>query len=139
MSYKIISKYIKDISFEIPNTQAFVMLEKEISNYGLNFDIKSNSYKKNIFEVNTLLRITPNQDVKYKVLTEITCSSLVSVEENFDNKKELEKIILIKVPTEVYPSLYKTFIYLFEQSGIKNIRIDKEVNFEKMYKEKFSS
>ena len=136
MTYKIISKYIKDISFEIPNTQAFVMLEKEISNYGLNFDIKSNSYKKNIFEVNTLLRITPNQDVKYKVLTEITCSSLVSVEENFDNKKELEKIILIKVPTEVYPTLYQTFVFLFEQAGIKNIQINKKVDFEKLYNER---
>ena len=83
MSYKIISKFIKDISFEIPNTQAFVMLEKEISNYNLNFDIKSNPYKKNIIEVNTLLKITPNQDVKHKILTEIACTTLVSIEENF--------------------------------------------------------
>ena len=136
MSYKIISKYIKDISFEIPNTQAFVMLEKEISNYGLNFDIKSNSHKKNICEVNTLLRITPNQDVKHKILAEITCAALVSIEKNFDNKKELEKIILIKVPTEVYPTLYQTFVYLFQQAGIKNIQIDKKVDFEKLYNER---
>ena len=136
MSYKIISKYIKDISFEIPNTQAFVMLEKEISNYGLNFDIKSNSHKKNICEVNTLLRITPNQDVKHKILAEITCAALVSVEKNFDNKKELEKIILIKVPTEVYPTLYQTFVFLFQQAGIKNIQINKEVDFEKLYNER---
>ena len=94
MSYKIISKYIKDISFEIPNTQAFVMLEKEISNYGLNFDIKSNSYKQNICEVNTLLRITPNQDVKHKILAEISCSALVSIEKNFDNKKEFRELII---------------------------------------------
>ena len=136
MSYKIISKYIKDISFEIPNTQAFVMLEKEISNYGLNFDIKSNSHKKNICEVNTLLRITPNQDVKHKILAEITCAALVSIEKNFDNKKELEKIVLIKVPTEVYPTLYQTFVFLFQQAGIKNIQIDKKVDFEKLYNER---
>ena len=136
MSYKIISKYIKDISFEIPNTQAFVMLEKEISNYGLNFDIKSNSHKKNICEVNTLLRITPNQDVKHKILAEITCAALVSIEKNFDNKEELEKIILIKVPTEVYPTLYQTFVYLFQQAGIKNIQIDQKVDFEKLYNER---
>jgi len=139
MSYKIISKYIKDISFEIPNTQAFVMLEKEISNYGLNFDIKSNSYKKNICEVNTLLRITPNQDVKHKILAEITCAALVSIEKNFDNKKELEKIILITLPTEIYPTLYETFIYLFSQAGVKNIIIKKEVDFEKLYNEKTKS
>jgi len=136
MSYKIISKFIKDISFEIPDAQAFVMLEKEISNYSLNFDIKSNTYKKNIIEVNTVLKIAPNQDVKHKILTEINGTALVSIEENFENRKELEKIILIKVPTELYPTLYETFVYLFKQAGVKNILIDKEVNFEKMYNER---
>ena len=141
MNYKIISKFIKDISFEIPNIETFTMLEKEISKYNLNFDIKSNNFKKNIIEVNTILKLIPPSDIKNKMLTEINMCALVSLENINDSvdKKELEKIILIKVPTEVYPSLYKTFIYLFEQSGIKNIRIDKEVNFEKMYKEKFSS
>jgi len=141
LNYKIISKFIKDISFEIPNIETFTMLEKEISKYNLNFDIKSNNFKKNIIEVNTILKLIPPSDIKNKMLTEINMCALVSLENINDSvdKKELEKIILIKVPTEVYPSLYKTFIYLFEQSGIKNIRIDKEVNFEKMYKEKFSS
>ncbi len=136
MSYKIISKFIKDVSFEIPNAQAFVMLEKEISNYSLNFDIKSNTYKKNIIEVNTVLKISPNQDVKHKILTEINGTALVSIEENFEDRKELEKIILIKVPAELYPTLYETFVYLFKQAGVKNIQIDKEVNFEKMYNER---
>ena len=139
MSYKIISKFIKDISFEIPNAQAFVMLEKEISNYNLNFDIKSNPFKDNIIEVNTILRISPNQNVKHKILSEINFTALVSIETNFEDKKELEKIILIKIPTEIYPTLYETFIYLFKQAGVDNIRIAKEVNFEKMYKEEFSS
>ena len=136
MSYKIISKFIKDISFEIPNAQAFVMLEKEITNYNLNFDIKSNPYKNNIIEVNTTLKISPNENVKHKILTEITCTTLVSIEKNFEDKKELEKIILIKVPTEVYPTLYQTFVYLFQQAGIKNIQIDQKVDFEKLYNER---
>ena len=136
MSYKIISKFIKDISFEIPNTQSFIMLEKEISNYTLNFDIKSNPFKDNIIEVNTILKITPNQDVKHKILTEINYASLVSIEKNFENKKELEKIILVEIPKEVYPKLYETFVFLFGQAGIKNIQIDKTVDFEKLYKEK---
>ena len=136
MSYKIISKFIKDVSFEIPSAQAFVLLEKEIPNYSLNFDIKSKPYKNNIIEVNTTLKIAPNQNVKHKVLTEITGTSLVSIEKNFDNKQELEKIILIQVPAEVYPTLYETFIFLFKQSGIKNIKIDKEVDFEKMFNER---
>ena len=132
MSYTIISKFIKDVSFEIPNAQAFVMLEKEIANYSLNFDIKSNPYKNNIIEVNTTLKISPNQEVKHKVLTEITCTSLVTIEKDFNDKKELEKIILI----EVYPTLYETFVFLFKQSGINNIKIDKKVDFEKMFNER---
>ena len=136
MNYKIISKFIKDISFEIPNIQAFVMLEKEILNYALNFDIRSKPYKDNIIEVNTVLKIFPNQDVKHKILTEITGTSLVTIEKDFENKKELEKIILINVPTEMYPTLYETFVYLFKQAGVKNIQIDKKVDFEKLYNER---
>ena len=136
MSYKIIAKFIKDISFEIPNVQTFSMLEKEISKYNLNFDIKSKPFKDNIIEVNTILRMIPNQEVKHKMSTEINLTALIAIEKNFEDKKELEKIILIKVPTEIYPTLYETFVYLLSQAGIKNISIIKEVNFEKMYNEK---
>ena len=139
MSYKILSQFIKDISFEIPSAEAFVLIEKEISKYNLNFDIKSNQFKKNIIEVNTILRLVPNQEVKHKILTEINLAALVSIEKDFEDKKVLEKIILIEVPTEVYPSLYETFVYLFSQAGVKNISIEKEVNFEKMYNEKKAS
>jgi len=136
MSYKIISKFIKDVSFEIPNAQTFVMLEKEILNYNLNFDIKSKPYKENIIEVNTILRLTPNQDVKHKMLAEINLSTLVSLEKNYKDKAELEKIILVEIPTTVYPTLYETFIYLFKQAGVRDLKIEKEVNFENMYNEK---
>ena len=139
MSYKIISKFIKDISFEIPNPRAFLMLEKEISKYNLNFDIKSNKFKDNIIEVNTVLRLVPSPELKNKILTEINLASLVSIEKNFEDKKELEKIILVEVPTEVYPSLYDTFVYLFRQAGVKNISIEKEVNFLNMYNERNKS
>ena len=140
MKYKIISKFIKDISFEIPNAETFTMLEKEISKYNLTFDIKSKKFKDNIIEVNTILKILPTDEVKHKMLAEINLTSLVSVEnEKDDDKKELEKIALIKVPTEIYPTLYETFTYLFSQAGIKNISIEKEVNFEKMYNAKFKS
>jgi preprotein translocase subunit SecB len=137
MNYKIISKFIKDVSFEIPNAQTYVMLEKEILNYNLNFDIKSKPYKENIIEISTVLRLAPNQNVKHKMLTEINLTTLVSIEEK--SKEELEKIILIKIPTEVYPTLYETFIYLFKQAGIKDINIEKRVDFEKMYNEKKKS
>jgi len=136
MSYKIISKFIKDISFEIPDAQTFVMLEKEISKYNLNFEIKSKPFKENIIEVNTILRLVPTMEVKYKILTEINLASLVLIEKNFEDKKELEKIILINVPTEMYPTLYETFVYLFKQAGVKNIQIEKKVDFEKLYNER---
>ena len=139
MSYKILSKFIKDISFEIPSANAFVMLEKEISNYNLNFDISSKKYKNNIIEVNTVLRISPNIEVKNKILAEINMAALVSIDENLNDKKGLEKIILVKVPNEAYEVLYETFVYLFSKAGIKNITIQKEVNFEKMYAERESS
>ena len=139
MSYKIISKFIKDISFEISDAQTFVMLEKEILNYNLKFDIKSNPFKENIIEVNTILRLSPNQDVKHKMLTEINYATLVSIDRDMKDKKEIEKIVLVKIPTEVYPTLHETFVYLFKQAGINEIKIEKEVNFEKMYNEKNKS
>ena len=139
MSFTILSKFIKDISFEIPDAKTFTMLEKEISKYNLNFDIKSKQFKENIIEVNTILKLVPGDEVKNKMLTEINLTALVSLEKEFKDKKELEKIILVEVPTQVYPTLYDTFVYLFSQAGIKNISIEKDVNFEKMYNEKFNS
>ena len=139
MSYKIISKFIKDISFEIPNARTFALLEKEISKYNLNFDVSSKQFKENIIEVNTILKLIPNHEVKHKILTEINLASLISIDKNLKDKKELEKIILVKLPTEIYPTLYETFVYLFTQAGIKNININKEVDFEKLYNEKTKS
>ena len=139
MSYTIVSKFIKDISFEIPDVQTFVMLEKEISKYNLNFDIKSKPFKENIIEVNTILSLVPNKDVKHKILTEINLATLISIEKKPKDKKELEKIVLIKLPTEIYPTLYETFVYLFSQAGVKNITIKKEVDFEQLYNEKIKS
>ena len=133
MNYQIISKFIKDISFEIPNAQSFVMLEKEIANYSLNFDVKSSPYKDNIIEVNTTLKMVPNQNVKYKILGEITGASLVSIDKNFKDKTELEKIVLVNIPQEIYPTLYETFVFLFKQAGVKNIQINREVNFQKLF------
>tara|TARA_Y100000590_G_scaffold465954_1_gene639787 strand:- start:877 stop:1290 length:414 start_codon:yes stop_codon:yes gene_type:complete len=137
MNYSIVSKFIKDISFEIPDARTFVMLEKEILNYNLNFDIRSKPYKEKIIEVNTVLRMIPNQNVKHKMLAEINMATLVSIETA--DKKELEKIILVEIPKKVYPSLYETFVYLFSQAGVKDINIEKTVDFEKMYNERKKS
>ena len=139
MSYKIISKFIKDISFEIPDAQTFVMIEKELKNYNLKFDIKSKPFKDNIIEVNTILKLITNKDVKHRMLAEINLTALVSIDKVFQEKERVEKIILVDVPTAIYPTLYEIFVYLFKQSGLKEIRIAKEVNFEKLYSEKLKS
>ena len=83
MNYTIISKFIKDISFEIPNVETFTMLEKEISKYNLTFDIKSKQFKENIIEVNTVLKLIPGDEVKNKMMTEINLTALVSLEKKF--------------------------------------------------------
>jgi len=139
MTYKIVSKFIKDISFEIPDVETFILLEKEISKYNLNFDIKSKPYKNNLVEVCTVLKLIPNQEIKHKMLTEINYTALVSIESNIKDKKEIEKIVLVKVPQEIYPILYETFVYIFKQAGIKDMTIQKEVNFEKLYNEKMKN
>ena len=134
MSYKILSKYIKDISFEIPNAETFTMLEKEISKYKLNFDIRSNPLKKDMIEVDTILKMLPNDDVKHKILCEINFTTIISLE-NVSEKEVLEKIVLIEVPQYIYPFIYETFVYLFKQSGIKEVSIEKKVDFKKMHEE----
>jgi len=134
MPYKIVSKYIKDISFEIPNAESFTMLEKEISKYKLNFDIKSNPLKKDMIEVDTILKMLPNDDVKHKILCEINFTTIISLE-NVSKKEELEKIVLIEIPQYVYPFIYETFIFLFKQSGIKEVSIEKKIDFQKMHNE----
>ena len=134
MSYKILSKYLKDASFEIPNFQTFSTLEKEVTNYALKFDIRSKALKNNVIEVNTILTMDPNDKVINKMLLEINYATIISIE-NTEDKKEIEKIILIEVPKFIYPSIYETFIYLFSQAGIKNLTIEKNVDFEKLHKE----
>ena len=138
MNYKIVAKYIKHIKFEIPNPKIFFLLEKNISNYKINIDIKSNQFKEKLVEIETSLRLKTSKEAQEKIDAEIVYSSIVELNGDMSNKKELEEIILIKVPNEVYPEIRKTFIFLFEQSGFKDIKIDENVDFKKLYKEKIN-
>ena len=133
MNYKILAKYIKDLKFEIPNSKVFFLLAKDISNYKINIDIKSNQIKEKIIEVETTLSLNPTKDDFEKINIKITHASLVELKNNTANKKELEEIILIKIPSEVYPELRKIFIFIFESSGFREINIDKTVDFKKLY------
>ncbi len=134
MSYKIIGKYIKDLNFNIPNPKTFFLLSKNISNYKINIDIKSTQVKQNIIEVLTSLSLTPIKDDFEKINTKIIYSTIVELENENIQKEEMEKIILINVPSEIYSELRQIFVFLFENSGFKDVKINETVDFEKLYK-----
>ena len=133
MSYKIIGKYIKELDFKIPNPKIFSLLSKSISNYKINIDIKSNQLKERIIEIEISLNLTPIKDDLEKINTKIIYSTLIEINNNISDKKEIEKIILIDVPSKVYPELRKIFIFVFENSGFKDIKISNNVDFENLY------
>ena len=133
MSYKIIGKYIKNLDFKIPTPKVFSLLSKNISNYKINIDIKSNQLKDRMIEVETTLSLTPIKDDLEKINTKIVYSTIIELNSEITDKKELEKIILINVPSEIYPEIRKIFIFVFENSGFKDIKISNNVDFQKLY------
>ena len=133
MSYKIIGKYIKDLDFNIPNPKTFFLLSKDISNYKINIDIKSNQIKDKIIEVQTTLNLKPLKEDFEKINTKIIYSTIIELANEMNDKTEMEKIILINVPSEIYPGLRKIFVFLFENSGFKDVKISEKVDFQKLY------
>jgi preprotein translocase subunit SecB len=133
MSFNIIGKYIKELSFNIPNPKTFFLLSKDISNYKINIDIKSSQIKQNIIEVYTTLSLNPIKDGFEKIDTKIIFSTIIELDSNEINKEEMEKIILVKVPEKIYSELRQIFIFLFENSGFKDVKINKTVDFDKLY------
>ena len=133
MNYKIIGKYIREVNFEIPNPKVFFSLSKNIVNYRINIDIKSNQIKRNIIEVLTSLQLIPTRDDFEKINTKIVFSAVVELLSDKIDKSEMEKIILINVPSEIYSELRGIFVSLFESSGFKDIKVNKDVNFQKLF------
>ena len=134
MNYKIIGKYIKELNFNIPNAKTFFLLSKDIANYKINVDIKSSQTKKNIIEVLTSLSLTPIKNDFETINTKIIYSTIVELEDNELSKDKMEKIILIEIPTKIYPELRKIFVFLFENSGFKDVKISETVDFDNLYK-----
>ena len=136
MSYKIIAQYYKDISFEIPDSKTALLLEKDIKNYRFICDINSEKVKENIIEVSVNLKLSPiDKSAKKIIYVSVNLASLITVEAKVA-KEELEKIILIKVPTEIYPNLRNMVVLLFEKSGYKKISIHEKIDFLKLYEQK---
>ena len=136
MTYKIVSKYIKDLSFKIPEAKSYFLLEKNIKNYRIKIDVTSKKLKENIIEIDTNLYFEPKDKDKDKDNFKISIlfSSLINYEKKIDGK-ELEKIVLIEVPTAVYPDVKKIVSLLFEKSGFKEFNLP-EMNFQKLYETK---
>ena len=134
MTHKIIGKYIKELKFNIPNPKTFFLLAKDIANYKINIDIKSIQVKQNIIEVLTSLKLTPVKGNFDKIDTKIVFSTIVEFGNENLAKEEMEKTILVNVPSKIYPELRRIFIFLFENSGFKDIKINENVDFEKLYK-----
>ena len=133
MSYKIIGKYIKELNFNIPNTKIFYLLSKDIVNYKINIDIKSNRVKQNIIEVSTSLNLSPTKSDFEVIDTKIIFTTIIELQNDKIKKDQLEKIILVDVPSEIYGELRKIFVSLFENSGFKDVKISENVDFLTLY------
>ena len=133
MNHKIIGKYIKELKFNIPNPKTFFLLAKDIANYKINIDIKSVQVKQNIIEVLISLKLTPVKDDFERIESKIIFSTIVEFSDRNLAKEEMEKTILIDIPSKIYPELRQIFVFLFENSGFKNIKINETVDFKKLY------
>ena len=136
--YKILSSFIKDMSSETPDVESFLFTKDNISKYELDIDISSNPLKNKLIEVNTCLKFQDKTKQEKKSYFEVIYTSVVRIEDGVKEKKDLQKIILCDVPTEIYTELEKILINLISGSGYPNIKFDKKVDFNKLFNEKFN-
>jgi len=137
-NYKIMSKFIKDISGETPDIETYLYVKDFISKYQLNIEINSKPIKAQIIEVNTLLKFHDISESKKKSHFEMTYTSVIKLNEEVKDKKVLQKIILCDVQKEIYPELEKALLNLLHTSGYPNIKFEKKVDFEELYNKKFN-
>ena len=136
--FKIITEYVKDISSETPNIETYLFVKEKILKYNLSIEINSTPLKNNMVEINTKFIFSDPDNSEKKSYFEILYSTVIKLEENIKDKKEIEKIILVDVQKEVYPNLEKTFLDTVRNSGFKNLNIDKKPDFEKLYLSRIS-
>ena len=136
--FKILAQYIKDVSSETSDIETFLFVKESISKYQLNIDITSKALKNKLIEVNTTLKFEDKEANEKKSYYEIVHSTVISVSNDVKEKKDFEKIILCDVPTAIYPNLETSFLNLIHNSGHPNIKLEKKVDFKKLYSEKFN-
>tara|TARA_B100001063_G_C16533100_1_gene437450 strand:+ start:133 stop:558 length:426 start_codon:yes stop_codon:yes gene_type:complete len=136
--YKILAKYIKDLSSETPDIETFLFVKDNISKYQLNIDITSKALKEKLIEVNTTLKFEDKEPNEKKSYFEIVYATIVKISEEVKEKKDLEKIILCDIQTLIYPELETSFLNLIHNSGHPGIKLEKKIDFNKLYNERFN-
>ena len=136
--YKILGKYIKDMSSETPDIETYIFVRDNISKYQLNIDINSKALKDKMIEVNTILKFQDKKDNKKKSHFEINYSTIIKIDEDIKEKEDLEKMILCDVQIEIYPELEKSLLNLLHDSGYPGIKFEKKIDFEQLYSQRLN-
>ena len=136
--YKILSQYIKDMSSETADIETFLFVKENIRKYQLNIDINSKAIKNKLIEVNVTLKFEDKEPNEKKSYFEIVYATIIRLIDKIEDKKELEKIILSDVPTKIFPNLEKAFLNIVHDSGYPGVKLEKKINFNKLYNEKFN-
>ena len=137
-NFKILAEFVKDISSETPDVESYIFVKENISKYQLNIDINSKALKNKMIEVNTTLKFEDKELNERKSYFEIVYASIVKVDEEIKDKKDLQKILLCDVQNKIYPNLEKTFLSLLHNSGYPEIKLEKKIDFNKLYSERFN-
>jgi len=137
-NFKILAQFIKDMSSETMDIQTYLFVKNSISKYHLDIDISSKPLKNKLIEVNTTLRFKDKEPNEKKSYFEIIYATIVKIDDEIKDKKDLEKIILCDVQNKIYPNLEKSFLNLINNSGFPEVKLEKKIDFEKLYNKKFN-
>ena len=136
--FKILGKYIKDLSSETPNIETYLFVKDRIAKYQLGIEINSKALKNKMVEVNTTFKFEDKEENTKKSYFEIIYSTIIKINDEIINKKDLEKIILCDVQNKIYPDLEKSLLNLLHNSGYPGVKFEKKVDFEDLYNQKFN-
>ena len=136
--FKILANYIKDMSSETQDLETYMLVKERIPNYQFNIDINSKAIRDKMVEINVTIRFTDKEPGVKKSYYEIVYATIVKIDESIKEKKDLEKIILCDVPTKIYPNLENAFLNLIHNSGHPSIKLEKKIDFNKLYNERFN-
>ena len=136
--FEILGQFIKDMSSETKDIQTFIFVKDNILKYQLNININSKPLKNKMIEINTILKFEDNGESKHKSNFEMIYSTIIRVNDDVKEKKELERIILCDVQIKIYPNLEKSFLNMLHNSGYRNVKFEKKIDFENLYSKQFN-